>query len=413
MVAANFRNRTFWVGDNLKVMRGINSGCVDLVYLDPPFNSKRIYHAPLGSEAAGATFQDTWTMNGIKDEWAELQKHAHPALYHTVVGAGLTADESMQAYLTFMSLRVIEIHRILARSGSVYLHCDPHASHYLKQLMDCVFGAKNFRNEVVWSYRTGGVSKRYWPRKHDILLFYVRSDDYNHTPLKERIIYEKPFFSTQTDSQGRHYTDVYIRDVWENGVKPIINTSKERTGWPTQKPLVLLERILEASSKADDMILDPFAGCATTCVAAEKMGRRWAGIDIDQAAVQVTKERLQKVADDAATLETGQLPTLHLPEHPPTRTDPIITLRSPNIRDIRWNELPADTASNNQERRKCPGCDRHKYFEDFELDHIHPRSKGGVDTDNNLQLLCSTCNRTKSNSLSMKELRKKRFSDLT
>lgn len=339
----NFENRTFWVDDNLKVLRGINSGCVDLIYLDPPFNTKRIYHAPLGSKAAGATFQDTWSMNGIKDEWAELQKYANPALYHTVVGAGMASGEAMQAYLTFIALRLTEIHRVLASSGSVYLHCDPHASHYLKQLMDCVFRPKNFMNEIVWSYRTGGLSKRYWPRKHDILLFYVRSTEYEHNPPKERVFYQKPFFGTLTDTEGRHYTDVYVCDVWEQGVKPIINTSEERTGWPTQKPVKLLERIIEASSAPGSLVLDPFAGCATTCVAAERLGRRWAGIDIDPTAAQITKERLQQESDSAATLQTGVLPTLHLPQRPPERTDSDTVTRSRNIRDIRWGELPAGT----------------------------------------------------------------------
>ena len=404
MTAPNFPNRTLWIDDNLKVLRGINSECVDLVYLDPPFNTKRIYNAPLGSKAAGARFDDTWTMDSVKSEWAELQEAADPALHHTVVSAGLSADESMQAYLSFMALRLQECHRILQPAGCLYLHCDQTASHYLKQLLDCIFGCNRFLNEIIWSYRTGGVSKRYWPRKHDVILFYARSGEYRHNPLRERQYYDKPFFTTSVDEAGRHYSDVYVRDVWEENVKPLINMSKERTGWPTQKPLALLARIVEASTSPDDMVLDPFCGCATTMVAAERLGRRWAGIDIDEVAVGITQKRLQDETDAAVhnvdlTGLSGGLQTMHLPPRPPTRTDPDRPVRSPRIRQIRWHEL------GDGERRPCPGCDRRKYFDDFDLDHIVPKAKGGADVDDNLRLLCSSCNRIKGARLTMSELR--------
>ena len=388
----NFLNRTLWIEDNLKVLRGINSECIDLIYLDPPFNTKRIYNAPLGSQAAGAKFDDTWSMDSVKGEWAELQEAADPAMHHTVVGAGLSAGEAMQAYLSFMALRLIELHRILKESGSIYLHCDPHASHYLKQLMDCVFGQQSFRNEIVWSYRTGGVSKRYWPRKHDILLLYVKSDAYMHNPQRERIFYDKPFFTTEVDEEGRHFADVFVRDVWED-IKPLINTSQERTGWPTQKPLALLDRIIAASSNEGDWVLDPFAGCATTCIAAELAGRRWAGIDIDSTALDVTMNRLRREVDLRNNVTTrGESGTEQMPgfvrdetsgewtvpevtaaDNPPIRTDPDRPTRSPRIRSIRWHELGTG------ERRPCPGCQKEKFLEDFDLNHIVPLAKGGLD----------------------------------
>ena len=123
--APNFLTRTLWIDDNLKVLRGINSKCIDLVCLDPPFNSKRFYNAPLSSTAAGARFDDTWTMDGVKTEWTELQEAADPALYHTVVGAGLSAGDAMQAYMAFMAPRLVELWRVLKPNGSMYLHCDP------------------------------------------------------------------------------------------------------------------------------------------------------------------------------------------------------------------------------------------------------------------------------------------------
>ena len=175
----------------------------------------------------------------------------------------------------------------------MYLHCDAHASHYLKVMMDTIFGAANFRNEIVWGYRTGGVSKRHWPRKHDTLLFYVKSGAYQHNPLQERIYYEKPFFTANQDEQGRYYADVFVRDVWED-IKPLINVSKERLGYPTQKPLALLERIINASSKPGDIVFDPFCGCGTALDAAHGLQRHWVGIDLTVLALEPMERRLRE-----------------------------------------------------------------------------------------------------------------------
>jgi site-specific DNA-methyltransferase (adenine-specific) len=169
-------------------------------------------------------------------------------------------------------------------------------SHYLKIVLDCIFGEKNFRNEIIWGYHTGGVSKKYFPRKHDVLFVYGKdANKAKHNPLKETIKYDKPFFTTtEPDSSGKYPVDVYVRDVWDADIKPVINVSDERTGYPTQKPLALLERIIKVSSDEGDVVLDPFCGCATTCVAAEKLGRIWIGIDVSQKAYELVKKRLQK-----------------------------------------------------------------------------------------------------------------------
>ena len=153
--SCNWANQTIWTGDNLPIMRGMNSASVDLIYLDPPFNSKANYAAPIGSKAAGAAFKDTWTLSDVDAEWVNLMEAKHPALHRVLLAAMTPSDKS---YLAYMAVRLLEMRRILKPTGSIYLHCDPTMSHYLKLVMDAVFGRKAFRNEIVWSYQrwTGG-----------------------------------------------------------------------------------------------------------------------------------------------------------------------------------------------------------------------------------------------------------------
>ncbi len=392
-------------------MRGLNSETFDLIYLDPPFNSKRDYAAPIGSDAAGAAFEDTWSLDDVKVEWAEEIEVANPALWHAVVGAGYTSDDSMQAYLTFMAVRLLEMRRLLKNTGSIYLHCDPTASHYLKQLMDAIFGHKQFRNEIVWEYSTGGIGKRNFPRKHDVVLFYSKSKDVHLTiPRKES---KDPSRFNKSDSNGDRYYEkagnryyvkdgVAVSDVWMD-IAPVRNVSKERTGYPTQKPLALLERIIKASSNKGDMVLDPFCGCATTCVAAEKLDRKWVGIDIEETAQQLVVERLTATAEAEPLLKTwwqnDEPPVTHRHDIP-KRTDPGTPTRSPNIKQVlfrKQNGRCAGLCHDGQIGREFP-------IDIFEIDHIKPRSKGGPDIDDNLQLLCSTCNGRKGNRTMVKLL---------
>ncbi len=356
-------------------MRGMNAECVDLIYLDPPFNSNRTYEAPIGSKAAGAAFKDAWTLDDVDvHEHGELADR-NPAAYSVIETARQAHGKGMQSYLIMMAVRLLEMRRLLKLTGSLYLHCDSTASHYLKLLLDGIFGHENFRNEIVWGYRTGGVSKKHWPRKHDVLLFYIRPR-YRHNPIQERIYCEKPFFTTKTDADNRYYADVFVRDVWDD-IKPIINVSRERTGYPTQKPLALLERIIQASSNAGDLIVDPFCGCATTLVAARRLGRQWAGIDLSPLAIKLVNER---IATDLPLW--GGATAL---DAPPVRTDLGIL---PNYRTHRHRLY-------GEQEGVCGGCDTHFPFRVMDVDHILPRSRGGTDHADNLQLLCSGCNRSK------------------
>jgi DNA modification methylase len=369
-------NQLFY-GDNLAVLRDhIADQSVDLIYLDPPFNSRQDYNV-LFAEKDGArsasqitAFKDTW-------EWNEESSLA----YEQVVEAGGRVAEAMRAfrtllggtdmlaYLAMMAPRLVELRRVLKESGSIYLHCDPTASHYLKLLMDGVFGATMFRTEIVWkrssAHNDGKQGRKIHGHIHDVILFYSKADDWiwnqtfteydeSYTTSFYRYIEEgtgrryrlgdltaaKPGGDTSYEWKGRgpykgrfwaysranmeeferegrlvysksgmpsykRYLDempgVPLQDVWTD-IPPIGPQAQERLGYPTQKPEALLERILRASSNEGDVVLDPFCGCGTTVQVAQKLNRRWIGIDITHLAIGLIKTRL----DDAYGPEIRQ-----------------------------------------------------------------------------------------------------------
>lgn len=393
----NFANRTIWTGDCLDIMRGMNAETVDLIYLDPPFNSKRDYAAPIGSQAAGAAFKDTWTLGEIDVEWINLIEAKHPALHRVLLAAMTDSDK---AYLAYMAARLLEMPRLLKPTGSVYLHCDPTMSHYLKLVMDAVFGKPQFRNEVVWRYKKFQKAEmRYFTRNSDRLMFYVRSPEADShfrpvfTKLKKPKRFLKRVWDRETkrivnakDSAGRvQYITVNeekVDDTWD--LPYLMPASKERLGYPTQKPLALLNRIIEASSSPGDTVFDPFCGCATACVAADLLDRKWVGVDISPKAVELVNLRLQ--------------------EQPPLGIGPMFHHGYVAVRDdipqrTDLGPLPAPSAHRNTlyglQAGNCAGCATHFELRHLEVDHIIARAKGGTDHIENLQLLCGSCNRIK------------------
>ncbi len=245
--------------DCLKVLKKVPAESVDLIYIDPPFNSNREH------SAAGRRFADKF--------------------------------EDINAYLDYMRPRLKELHRVLKRTGCFYYHCDWHASHYIKVLLDDLFGYDNFQNEIVWCYKSGGASpgKRF-SRKHDIILFYSKTDAYCFNKLREksynrqRKAYKFKGVKEYQDEEG-WYTMVGMKDYWE--INMVGRTSRERLDYPTQKPQALLERIVRASSRKGDVVLDAFCGCGTTLAAAQKLGRRWIGMDISPAACKLSAVRME------------------------------------------------------------------------------------------------------------------------
>lgn len=449
---------TLYTGDNLHFLNRLNSESVDLIYLDPPFNSKRTYSAPIGSKAAGASFKDMWTWEDVDEQLLETLITKHPCLVDFIKSVQGVHGKPMMAYCVYMAQRIIEMQRILKPTGSIYLHCDPTASHYFKVILDKVFGKDNFRNEIIWKRTSAHNDPRQFGRIVDSILFYSNGDDYTfnkiYTPhdqdyinanfrhkdkrglykvqdltgpkvnnndeewqgwhpknsgrswsCPKRVIEKITGKKDNSDLTTNQKLDLMLENDYihfsKNGIPgfksylddlegslcqsiwtdigPIQSQAKERTGYPTQKPLALLHRIIEASSNEGDMVLDPFCGCATTCVASQQLGRKWIGIDIEEQAASLLVERL---SDDAGLFKDF-VHTFKLPE----RTD--IAIEAPTSTSL-WESLYDEQGG------KCNGCGL-EVERNLEIDHIIPKSKGGSDTRENYQLLCGNCNRIKGN----------------
>ena len=331
----NWASRTLWTGDNLDIMRGMNSASVDLIYLDPPFNSSKTYSAPADSAAAGASFEDTWTPSDLDPAWRDEAADREPALRAVFDAAAQAHGDSMEAYLVMMAVRLLEMRRLLCDTGSIYLHCDPTASHYLKFVMDCVFGKEQYRNEIVWHYGKMSNPGRNFPRNHDIILRYTKTDSFVFRAIKgaeseyrtryaryltgNRVLYGSVKRSQDklilrrlgrlSGELGRELRDDDVLFDFDREFKaqsdviyvPIIKgNSSERMGYPTQKPLALLRKLVESSTNRGDMVLDPFSGCGTACLAAEQLGRRWAGIDVSPAATDLFNQRIRSQLDSGS-----------------------------------------------------------------------------------------------------------------
>ena len=319
---------TLYYGDCLEILQEMPIKGIDLIYLDPPYNSKKEYNSIYKDETGRPlpqqvrAFNDQWTLDkkaeeairtmpiliretGLSDEIATFWRIWVNALRNT--------QPDLLAYLTYMVQRLLVMRTLLSDTGSIYLHCDPTASHYIKVMMDSIFGHKNFINEIVWCYTGNSAPKTKFPSKHDVILFYSK------TPWKKKKHVFNPPLAPYAESTKKRYNHVdedgrrykmstlnkqtglekvyakegkHMEDWWTD--IPIVRKKSERLGYATQKPIKLLKRIIEASSKEGDRVLDPFCGCATTLEAAQELGREWIGIDIASYAIkQVARKRLK------------------------------------------------------------------------------------------------------------------------
>ena len=300
---------TLYYGDCVDWMGQWPDQSVDLIYLDPPFNSDADYNMLYSNKAGGAqyrAFNDTWYWDeAAADRYAVYEGAPGRPARSAVLGmAQIFGQSGMMAYLTYMADRLEQMQRLLRPSGSIYLHCDPTASHPLKLLMDEIFGRQNFRNEIIWSYRRWPSRSYRFQRMHDVLLFYGKSGQavFNVSYEDPSPSYMKRFGGkTQVLDPETKTRKLVIdeptkglaqRDVWDISI--LAGSSKERLGYPTQKPLGLLERIIRASSKPGDVILDPFCGCGTAIEAAHKLKRQWVGIDISSFAIDLIRNERMK-----------------------------------------------------------------------------------------------------------------------
>ena len=433
MAEQNWNDSTIFIGDNLKVMREMNSGHIDLIYL----------------------------------------ADKHPALYSLIKAVGEVHGDSMKSYLIYMVMRILEMKRLLKPTGSIYLHCDPTAGHYLKLTMDAVFGVKTFQSEIIWKRINVPKAANRYGAVHDVILHYSKSDEYTWNPV---YIKNEDSYGTHKDNFGRFAVnpltaagtprggysgkpwkgiDVASKNLhwiapqaipshitlpkgykalnvlekldvldnlgmiyWPNKAKgmprfkryestilgtrvsdiftdisSIQGASREKTGYPTQKPLALLYRIIEASSNKGDIVFDPFAGCTTTCIAASKLERNWVGIDISPKAGELIRLRMEK--------ELGLDFAIHgnVTDKLPKRSSKDRTEGElfSDVRQLPYNHPTIKQLLFGKQEERCNGCQEVFRFKTFEIDHITPRSKGGKDHINNLQLLCPNCNRRKGN----------------
>ena len=484
-------NRTLFHADNLPVLRGIDTGTVDLIATDPPFNKSRDFHATPDSLASGARFADRWSWErDVHEEWVDQLYDDWRGVYEVVDAARHAAGDDMAAFICWLGVRVIEMHRVLKPTGSLYLHIDHTAHAWTKAMLDAIFGRQNFQNEITWK-RTGshGGAKR-WGPIHDTLLFYTRGNNYTWNRVFQE--YEKSYIddyyrheddrgrfrlvtltgagttrhgdsgkpwrgidpsdvgrhwavpikafrshfpnidpaaiSTQakldlldeagiiywpergTIPQQKRYLDegegVPIQDTITD-ISPISSQAAERLGYPTQKPLTLYERIIKASSNEDDLVLDPFCGCATTCVAAERLGRQWIGIDIWEGAHNLVLKRLR----DEQRMFAAEHVTYT--NKPPQRTDegevaaPFLKLKLKRALEP-WQRISRKEiverligVQSTGDFVVCAGCGRGLESPFMELDHIMPRADGGDNWITNRILLCRPCNGKKGANLTL------------
>ncbi len=508
----NWKNRTLFHGDNLKFLRAMNSESVDLIATDPPFNKGRDFQAtPDKLGKGGGKFSDRWRWNeDVEKEWLDQIEDDNPDIWEVIDATNQVhikkikknilkgrnvVGSDMGAFLCFMAVRLLEMHRVLKPTGSIYLHCDYSASHYLKLILDAIFGKKNFKNDIIWQRASGRAKGSQHPSKRfgndvDHILYYsknVESAIHNgfYIPLTDKELTDK--FPCEDQSGRRYNTDVPIfrepslgerpnlcytyngvtnphpsgwrvkkkrlkqmdrngEIIWREGKRPLrksfesdykgkpvgnlwtdipnVTIGNEYHGYPTQKPLELYERMIISSSKEGAIVLDPFAGCATTCVAAERLGRQWVGIDIWEKAHKIVYQRMV----DEVKFNSFTKPIYETKE--PLRTDEK-EVGSPYLKPnkVLKNDPLKDIFRSNNERKDyliktdgfvCQGCgfvpllgqinDNETRIRigkrQLELDHDEPRSTGGSNFIYNRILLCKSCNGIKSNTLNLIGLRK-------
>lgn len=500
MSRLNVSNRTLAIMDNLGFLRSLNNECVDLIAIDPPFAANETFtgkpkppitaseiaeeraladsHGAEYNEGVGETrVKDVWSWDDdVHMAWKARIQDDYPKIFAVIEAVEATASENEAAYLSYMAVRLLECHRVLKSTGTLYVHCDSHANSYLRMLLDAIFEPKSFRNEIVWHYGKMSNTSKNFPANHDTLLRYTKSDSFTFRPIKgAESEYRERFKRHLTGNTVRygsvkHLTDQLIlgritkrsrelgrpladQDVlfdFDDEFKvqsdviyvPIIKgNARERTGYATQKPLALYERIIESSSQPGQVVLDVFAGCATTAVAAEKLNRQWVACDMAYRSWTMLKRRFylngfalsdmtdstrQALGAHQTTLQGAQSQTIgphNLPLRQDTSPTPSHDLPAGSGRtsqNASWSgRIPKNEAKRlliDQFGPVCWGCGYkpirpNDTVDDtlLEVDHIRARrptqGSPGDDELYNLALLHRTCNGIKRNQMTLEQLR--------
>ena len=496
MAQQNFPDNILYEMDNLEILRGMNSETIDLIATDPPYNTKRNRSGTAGFYVDNwkwgdtQTLPDQWKWNEVHPIWLEEIRDTHPALYEVIEAAQHSHSDDIAAFLCFLSVRLIEMHRILKPTGSLYLQCDNTANAYIRLCLDAVFGAQNFRNEIIWK-RTNAVKKSSsgYSLQHDVLFYYVKSDKavFNGATKTPEAKAYKPFTHDDNDGRGPYQTvalsnktnnggyangqvsewrgvtarwihsletrerwwseglihktptgyrrkdylsdllarGVAVSSLWtDEDVPPMVGGNKEYVSSPDQKPLALYERIIKASSNEGDIVLDPFAGCATTPVAAKNLNRRFVGIDRRQDFIYHVYSRMvgADVSKDKAEyapgsderqwwMEQALASGVKYSKEAPVRTDDVIDMPDlPKVYSVKPASMTRKQMMGILTEKYgvvCWGCGFEPPSVDYlDLDHVSPISEGGSNELHNRAVLCSPCNRSKSNTKTLTALRR-------
>ena len=435
----NCKNRTVFIGDNWEVMLGLNAEIADAIITDPPFNKEQMRKddkmkvdkkksKQLGflADAHGQAIQhykDNWEIGDLSKKEKEFIKYKDKHLLRFCQIIGNQHSDGMEAYLLIMACRLLLCHEILKETGSIFLHCDHSSNAYLRMLMDAIFGKENFRNEIVWSYRRWvAKTTKCFPRMNDSILFYAKSEKTtvnsilipNTNPNQSQYVSAKDENNktiVKRDADGKPIKRKVSTHIQEGSVWniPIISPNgKERcrTGtqtWTDQKPLKLYTRLVKAVTKPGDLVIDPFCGCATTLIAAENCGCQWIGIDSHIDRVKLIKPQLEKLTTEDLWKEDFEI--IKRKRDFPKRTDDKPS--QSKIDEFKDELLKRQTKyEGNSYYYYCEICEHPFRREYLEIDHIHPKSLRGRWRLENLQLLCSRCNRRKGSTKTNKEVRK-------
>ena len=484
----NAVNRGVYIADNLELLRSLNDECIDLVCIDPPFaknetfaadrlrprlsqdeadNERRLLRLwgvenasqaaqkglvwPEGGRVRGG-YKDIWSWeDDVHEEWLASLDQDYENISKLIDATRYVHDESVAAYLCYMAIRLLEIHRVLKSDGSLYMHCDHTANGYLRQLLDAIFGTDNFRNEIVWAYNKWSNAGNIWQRNHDSVMFYSKTDayafnkQYHITPRKQQSINRG--YETNTVAGGKRQLMVYDADKaaaqiakgdyfdriiymderpegsampdWWTDIPFLNSQARERTGYPTQKPVALAERIIATSSDPGEVVLDCFAGCAYSAVAAERLGRRWLACDFNPRAWTVFKRQFSKPqlavldcndqAPGQQVLDGNPVVTVHGPEELPVRTSPLEETQpktfDPPERKFKVPASIIPEAEMLEELLKLSGwqawccgfANRRpdgsviETTRNFHLDHIAPKSRENTGRSNDIQNRAPMC----------------------